>query len=310
MAERIVSLLASGTEILYGLGLGERIVGVSHECDDPPEVAAKPRVTRTHVDDQRSSRDIDQQVRERFAANAPLYDVDIPRLVDLAPDLIITQSHCDVCAVSYHDVCGAVAGEPALTGAAIVDLNPQRLDDVFADIERIGDAAGAPESTNAYIRSLRSRVADVAQRTATLAADQRPRTICIEWIEPLMVAANWMPDLVALAGGTNGLTRAGAPSGHTAWSDVRSFDPQVIVIAPCGFRLARTLDEARLLSDLPEWSELTAVRTGRVYAVDGNAYFNRSGPRLVDSLEILAGLIHPDRFGNAAQPFSAIARRM
>ena len=293
--QRIASLLASGTEILYGLGLGERVVAVSHECDFPPEAAAKPRVTGTLIAHEAVSAAIDAEVKQMAAAGTAMYTIDQAALVKVAPDLIVTQSHCDVCAVRYDDVVALVRDHDALRATRIVDLNPMTLSGVMDDIRRVGAAAGAEAEADDFVAALDARISAVRSVTAQIPVERRPRVVCIEWIEPLMVAANWMPELVDQAGGRCDLTHAGQASGYTPWQAVLDFDPQRIVIMPCGFDLARAVAEWPVLADLEGWSDLSAVKTGEVYAVDGNAYFNRSGPRLVDSLEILAHLIHPDR---------------
>ncbi len=293
---RIASLLSSSTEMLYALGLGDRVVAVSHECDSPAEVRSKPRVTRTTIAADAPSGQIDEQVRQLTQQGLPLYEIDVPLLAELRPDLIVTQAQCDVCAVRYADVLEAVRSTPALQLARVVALNPQSLEDVLADMLRLGEATGAVATAEACVQQFRQRVAAVERRTLPVTQEQRPRVACIEWIEPLMIAGNWMPQLIELAGGRQSLAEGGRHSGYVSWHDLRRFDPQVIVVGPCGFDLRRTLVEAPQLFHLEGWSTLSAVREGRVYAVDGNAYFNRSGPRLVDSLEILAHLIHPRLF--------------
>ncbi len=308
--QRIASLLASATEILYGLGLGEKVIAVSHECDFPPEVTGKPRVTYTHIDADASSVEIDRQVTERATAGAPIYHVDAERLALLRPDLIVTQAQCEVCAVSHDEVLRAVQGHDALKSSVVVALNATKLDEIFEDIIRVGDAAGCSGEAQAYVTDLRKRLEVVRTNAASAAAAHRPRVVCVEWIDPVMVAANWMPELIDIAGGQCDLTRSGSRSCYTAWDDVIAYDPEVIVVMPCGFDLARTLDEAKHLPKLRNWSKLTAVRTERVYAVDGNAYFNRSGPRIIDSLEILAELIHPTVFGDGARSRTGIVAKL
>ncbi len=308
--QRIASLLASATEILYGLGLGEKVVAVSHECDFPPEVASKPRVTYTHIAANASSVEIDRQVTQRVAAGKPIYNIDAEGLASLRPDLIVTQAQCEVCAVSHDDVLRAIQDHDALKDTVVVALNATTLDEIFEDIIRVGDAAVCPAEAQAYVTDLRKRVEVVQAKAASAAATHRPRVVCIEWIDPVMVAANWMPELIDLAGGHSGLTNSGARSDYTDWDEVVAYDPEVIVVMPCGFDLTRTLDEARDLPKLRKWSKLTAVRTERVYAVDGNAYFNRSGPRIIDSLEILAELIHPAVFGDAERSRVGIVAKL
>jgi iron complex transport system substrate-binding protein len=296
MVQRIASLLASGTEIVYGLGLGDRLVAVSHECDFPAEARLKPVVTRTLVNADATSRAIDEQVRQFSSQSLALYSIDRDKLAELRPDLIITQAQCDVCAVRYADVVAAVAELEPLKHTRVVALNPVRLADVWDDVRRVAEAAGCPQAGEPFRATLRDRVDRVARVTESLAADDRPRTVCIEWADPLMAAGNWMPEIVELAGGQNGLTSPGLHSTVTAWEDVVRYDPELLLVMPCGFDLARSAAEIELLRQRPGWESLSAVRSGRVAALDGNAYFNRSGPRLVDSLEILAHLLHPGKF--------------
>jgi iron complex transport system substrate-binding protein len=294
---RIASLLASATEILYALGLGEHVVAIGHECDFPIEARTKPRATFTNIAVAAGSQAIDDQVRELLMTGRPLYEIDRNLLASFAPDLIVTQAQCDVCAVKYDDVMVFVHGEPALQHTQVVALNPTRLEDLFTDIERVADATGRRDQAESYIAQLRGRIATVRERTSTIDAQRRPIVGCIEWNEPLMLAANWMPDLIELAGGTQPFTQAGVHSTCSSWDDFFATDPDCIILMPCGFDLERTLLEAHELQRRPEWSKLKAVHAGRVFAVDGNAYFNRSGPRLVESLEILARLLHPQLFG-------------
>lgn len=295
-AQRIASLLASGTEILYGLGLGDRVVAISHECDFPVEVTSKPRVTRTRVDDSASSGDIDQQVRSMMADGAALYELDIERLAKLRPDLIVTQAQCDVCALSYDDVVQAVGSHQVLSDTDVVALNPTTLEGIWADILRVAQAAGASAQGETFVGGLRRRVRAVESATGALIDTQRPRVVCLEWVDPIIPAGNWMPELVALAGGSCGLAQPDEHSSVNDWQQVVAFDPQIIVVMPCGFDLSRSLIEARTLTALPGWADIEAVASRNVFVVDGNAYFNRSGPRLVDSLEILAAMFHPQRF--------------
>jgi iron complex transport system substrate-binding protein len=295
-AMRIASLLSSSTEMLYALGVGENVVAVSHECDFPPPVRHRPRVTRSYIAAEASSGEIDAQVRELLEQGRPLYELDCALLARLRPDLIVTQAQCDVCAVRYADVLEAVARTPALRNARVVALNPQSLDDVLADIGRLGEAAGCIDAAQSYVDRLRARIEAIASRTRRLAPSERPRVACIEWVEPLMIAGNWVPQLIELAGGEQTLAAPQEHSAYVSWEAVRQFDPQVVVVAPCGFDLQRTLAESPPLADQDGWRDVTAVHAGRVWAVDGNAYFNRSGPRLVDTLEILAHLLHPALF--------------
>ena len=295
-SSRIVSLLSSATEMLFALELGDRVVGISHECDFPAAVQSLPRVTRSRIDARQTSAAIDAQVRTQSAAGEALYTIDTDLLRALRPELIVTQSQCDVCAVKLQDVLDLVRSEPMLRDTRVIALNPASLDDVFADIQQLGAATGRADAAAALVASLRRRVAAVRDKTAALAPAERPRVACVEWIEPLMLAGNWTPQLIDWAGGRCELVRGGRHSEYHAWPTLVAFDPEVIVIAPCGFDLARTMCEARSLPLRPGWAELSAVRTGRVFALDGNAYLNRSGPRLVETLEILAHLLQPPLF--------------
>jgi len=300
---RIVSLLPSATEIVCALGLRDRLVGVSHECDHPADVVGLPILTAPKLDVHGSSREIHESVGRLVGAGLSVYRIDTERLAELAPDLIVTQDQCDVCAVSYDEVVEATR---ALAGsqAEVVSLKPRRLQDVWNDVRAVADAAGVAERGETLARELEERVAGLAERTRRL---ERSRVACIEWLDPLMAAGNWVPELAEAAGGTGELVAAGA---HSPWLDFAELEreaPEVICAMPCGFDLARTEGELRGVLDDPRWSRLPAVRLDRVFAVDGNAYFNRPGPRLVASAEILAGLLHPEECGELV-PRGAAAR--
>jgi iron complex transport system substrate-binding protein len=310
MAGSIASLLSSATEMLFALGAGPRVVAVSHECDFPAEVGNLPRATRTSIAIEADSRAIDDQVRRLLADGQPLYEVDTELLARLRPELIVTQAQCDVCAVRYDDVLTAVAQTPQLSATRVVALNPQSVGDVLADIERLGLAAGLQAEARMCVERLQQRIDRVRQMTARLSHDQRPTVGCIEWIDPLMVAGNWMPELIEWAGGRQSLTEPGAASTYTAWEAFCRFDPEAIVVMPCGFGLERAVRESAALARFPGWYALRAVASGRVYAVDGNQLFNRAGPRLVDSLELLAGLLHPQRFGGLLPPEGSLWQRL
>lgn len=297
---RIVSLIASATEIVDALGLGEWLVGRSHECDYPAEVQRLPACTAPAFDVSGSSGEIDAQVKALYAAAAadPTLALSIYRvfgdvLHGLAPDVILTQSQCDVCAVSLVDVERSLEG---WIGARpkVVSLAPERLSDVWADVERVADALGVPERGIALAASLKERVEAIETRAKGMPA--RPRVATLEWFDPLMAGGNWVPELVELAGGQNLVGRAGEHSPWMTWDELVKADPDVIVLLPCGFDLARTRAEAATLANHEGWAGLKAVQSGQVYITDGNAYFNRPGPRLVESLEILAEIVHPDAF--------------
>lgn len=290
---RIVSLLPSATEMVYALGLGDALVGVSHECDYPPEARTRPHLTACRLAIGATSRAIDEGVRALAESQLPLYELDAERLAGLAPDLIITQRQCDVCAVSHAEVLEVVRTRPELRTTRVVALDPGSVEDMLSDIFRIGEAAGVADRARDVIATLRLRVADVRAQTQHLAPSQRPKVAALEWLDPLMAAGNWMPEVIELAGGRNGLAAGGAASAYVDWQTVIEYRPDLILVMPCGFDLERTMDEAQRLAELPEWNELAAVRRGQVIAVDASAYFNRCGPRLVDSLELLAHLLHP-----------------
>jgi len=291
--ERIASLLPSTTEIVCALGLGEQLIGRSHECDFPPEVEALPALTESKLDPRAQSRAIDDRVRQLVREGLSIYRVDAEKLRALAPSVVLTQEQCDVCAASPKDVEAAlvswVGGRPRM-----VSLAPATLGDVWGDLVTVAAALGVPERGEALAQQLAGRLTDVSERT--LGLRPRPRVAAIEWTEPLMAAGNWMPELIALAGGESVFGEIGRHSPWLEWDALRAADPDVIVALPCGFDLARTRREMAPLAARPGWDELRAVREGRVYLADGNQYFNRPGPRLVESLEILAEILHPDAF--------------
>ena len=299
-------MLSSATEMLFALGLGEQVVAVSHECDYPPGVEDRLRVTISHVDAAALSGAIDSQVKQTLAAGEPLYGIDETLLRQLAPDLVVTQSQCDVCAINHDDVLDVVRRIDPAGEIPVLALNPQTLSDIFADILNIGLATDRFTEAETLVQKLSNRVESIREATAGLSETERPRTAMIEWIDPPMLAANWAPELLEIAGGRCPLVTPGTHSTYAAWSEVVALDPEVIVVMPCGFDLARSVQEAATLAEFEGWHELTAVRTGRVFAVDGNALFNRSGPRIVESVELLAHLLHPERFdepaANAGQP--------
>ncbi len=287
---RIASLLPSATEIVCALGLEDRLVGVSHECDFPPRVASLPRLTRAKIDARGTSRAIHDDVRSLVSDGLGVYEIDSEALRAVAPDLIVTQDQCDVCAVSLADVEHA-AREFLGTAATVVSLRPTIFDDIFGDIESVARAAGAEAAAGPVLEGLRARVEFVRKRTT--AARYRPRVACIEWLDPLMAAGNWIPEIVAMAGGRYDTIAPGQLSEVRSLEQIAATDPEVVLLMPCGFGLEQTRGELASLTARPGWSDLQAVRNGRVYAVDGNAYLNRPGPRIVDSLELAGGLIQP-----------------
>ncbi len=287
---RIVSLLPSATEIVCALGLESSLVGVTHECDFPAAVARLPKVTRTLIPHDAASVEIDALVRERLKTQQALYTLDLPTLEALAPDLIVTQALCDVCAVADAEVrqaAGALPGQPR-----VVNLEPTCLDDVFACLGLVAEAAGVAARGRDVVAALRARVDAVAARATRV--EPSPTVGLLEWIDPPFSSGHWTPELIALAGGRAVLGTAGARSHTLTWDAVRAADPDVLVIACCGFDVARTRQDVPILARQPGFDALAAVRAGRVYVTDGNAYFSRPGPRLVDSLEILAHALAPD----------------
>ena len=287
---RIVSLLPSATEIVCELGLGDQLVGVTHECDYPPFVRSLPKVTQTLVPHDAPSGEIDALVRERLKGARALYSLDLEVLERLRPELIVTQALCDVCAVAESEVTAAACSLPG--APRVVNLEPMRLAEVFDCLRLVGDAAGIPARAAETVARLEARVAAVEQRTRTIRA--RPRVALLEWVDPPFGCGHWSPEIVRLAGGVEVIGREGQPSQTTAWSDFVAAAPEVVVVACCGFDAARTRQDLPLLASYPGFRELPAVRAGRVYLLDGNAYFSRPGPRLVDSLEILAHALHPE----------------
>ncbi len=308
---RIVSLICSATEIVAALGHRDGLVGRSHECDYPPGVESLPALTAPRFDTGGVSADIDRRVKDIIGSGLAVYDVDEAQLHDLAPDVIVTQDQCDVCAVSLADVEAAVCG---WTGrdTRIVSLKPEKLADVWDDIGAVARAVDATDAGARLIADLKERIATIAARAQAL--PERPRVAVIEWIDPLMTGGNWMPELVALAGGENLLSDPGKHSEWITWEALAAADPEVIVVTPCGYGIDRAAGEMPSLEARPGWAGLSAVRNGRVAIADGHQYFNRPGPRLVESLEILAEIVHPGDFdfgwkGRGWVPHGAAAGR-
>ncbi|HEV2419415.1 MAG TPA: cobalamin-binding protein [Terriglobia bacterium] len=289
---RICSLLPSATEICFALGLADSLVGVSHECDYPAEAARLPKVTRSNISSSLSSREIDSAVSSSLESQGTLYDLDLPLLESLRPDLIITQRLCDVCAVSFDRVQEAVNSLPSKP--AVLNLEPSSLEDIFTNILLVADAAGARAAGDKLVLSLQERVNRVRDRTANLAA--RPRVFCMEWVDPPYCGGHWMKELVEIAGGEDALANPQRPSYRIEWERVLQFAPEVIVLTCCGFELERCEREGLILATFEGVSTLPALQNGRVYATDGSHFFSRPGPRIVESLEILAHLIHPKLF--------------
>jgi len=299
---RIVSLLPAATEICYALGVGNDLVGVSPECDYPLAAREKSIVSRNLLDYKgKSSGETSRMVGERLQSGASLYQVDEAAIRSAAPDLILTQGLCDVCAPTLGDVQDVARRLPKQP--EVVSLDPHRLADVLADVERIGRACGLEDRAFRVTETLRGRIQRVAERSAQAAI--RPKTLCLEWLDPLFLAGHWVPEMVELAGGVDVLAEPGEKSRRVAPRDIVMASPDLAVLMPCGFDLHRTRKEARSATGAPWWADLPAARTDRVWLVDGSSYFNRPGPRLVDGLEILAHIVQPSLFPMPPRPQDA-----
>jgi len=290
---RVVSLIASATEIVCALGCEEWLVGRSHECDYPPSVRRFPICTEALIDPSQPSGEIDRQVKTVLRQALSVYRVHTDVLQELQPDVIITQAQCEVCAVSLKDVEQALAAW-LVSRPHLVSLEPNALVDIWGDIHHVAETLGVLERGVTLVAHLQNRIAAIADQARTI--PKPPTVACVEWIDPLMAAGNWVPELVELAGGTNLFGEAGKHSPWMTWPELVARNPDVIIVMPCGFDIARSRVDMPALTHHPEWSTLRAVQTGRVYLTDGNQYFNRPGPRLVESLEILAELLHPTAF--------------
>ena len=300
---RIVSLVPAATEICFALDLGGDLVGVSPECDYPPAASGLPRVSRPLLDTEgRSSGETSRLVGERLAQGSALYHVDETALRDAAPDVIVTQGLCDVCAPTTDDVRAIAAHLPKKP--RVVALDPHRLEDVLEDVERVGKACGASGVASSVANELRERVERVAFMTSH--ARERPSCLCLEWLDPLFLAGHWVPEMVALAGGRDPLGEPGKRSRRIEPKEVALSAPEHAVLMPCGFHLEQTLREAPAVTKQAWWQDLPAARRGHVWAADGSSYFSRPGPRLVTGLEILAHVLHPEIFPRAPSAKDAV----
>lgn len=290
---RIVSLLPSATEIVAAVGMADHLVGRSHQCDFPVEVSRLPALSATKVNLDGTSRDIDMRVNEIIAQGVSVYRVDADLLRSLKPDVIVTQTQCAICAVTPGDLedalCEWTGGAPVL-----VSLEPNDLSDVWGDMRKVGAALGTEAVAERAIAGLKGRL-DAISATASRAR-YAPTVAAIEWMDPLMAGGNWMPELIEAAGGRSLFATAGQHSPWLEWSALAAADPDVILLLSCGFTIAQSLADMPLLQAHPEWAQLTAVRRGQVYVIDGHHYFNRPGPRLVESAEMIAEILHPDLF--------------
>lgn len=298
---RVVSLLPSATEIVHLVGAGDALVGVTHECDYPAGVEALPRLTSTPIDHQlMTSAEIDAAIEEHLTDAGSIYSLDVKLLEELKPDLILTQGICDVCAVSLGIVEREAARLPKTP--RVLSMNPVSLDGVLDVTVEVGDAVGRGAEARTKVAALRERLTRVEETVAGL---PRPRVGCIEWLDPPFSAGHWVPEMVRFAGGEELFAEAGKPSGRLAWREVFEAAPEVLVLMPCGFDAARAAREARVLPGLPGWFDLPAVKGGRVWAVDANSHFSRPAPRLVEGVEILARLLHPEAFSDVPEPEDA-----
>ena len=298
---RVVSLLPSATEICYALGVEP--VAVSHECDHPPAALELPTVNRSRVANAGSSATVNEQVADATSSGA-VYEIDRSALRQADPDLVIAQDVCDVCAIDgslARATIDAVGSE-----AEVLTLHSHSLEGVLGDVVRVGEATGRDEEAAAVVAELRERIDAVERRASAAAVEERPRVAVLDWMEPPMVAGHWVPEMVELAGGEYGLADPGDRSTPREWAQIREYDPEVLVAAPCGFELERTVEHAEELTSRAGWQELSAVKAGRVYAMDGHHYVNRPGPRLVETLEFLAGLVQPEVFD--APPGEAVSQ--
>jgi iron complex transport system substrate-binding protein len=291
--QRIVSLLPAATEIICALGLESHLVGRSHECDYPDSIKHLPVCTEANFPDGLSSNNIDIKVKEILADALSVYTVKREIIRELAPDVVITQAQCEVCAVSLAEV------EKELDNyldkqTRIISLQPNKLEDIFSDIKTVATALAVTDAGERLIEDLQERIDIIRHKLKYV--ESRPTVACIEWLEPLMLSGNWIPEMVGFAGGKSVLVEAGKHSPYIRWDDILLTDPEIIVVMPCGFSIERTIREIDILLNLPQFADTRAAKNNRIYIADGNEYFNRPGPRIVDSIEILAEIIHPKLF--------------
>lgn len=303
---KVVSLLPAATEMVFAIGAGDTLVGISHECDFPSRLPDLPRVTRSRLEIDGLSAKIHESMTALVEGTLSIYEVDVHRLAALEPDLIITQDICDVCAVSYDDVCAAVRG---MTGspAGILSLHPARLDDIYDDIGRIGDATGCAEQAANLVDALKARMTHLRETSRRLPSRS---VLLVEWLQPVMIGGLWSADLAAAAGARALASEPGEHARTLELDELATLDPDVVVIKPCGFDLARIVEEVPHFGGYFPWEQWRAAAEDRVFIVDGNSYFNRPGPRVVDSAEILAGCMHHEEFAGHRQQFAASVKRV
>jgi len=288
---RIISLIPSATEIVAALGLGEKLVGRSHECDYPAQVQHLPICTAANLNSEEQSREIHDQVTALLQSALSIYRLDLEQLKHLRPTHILTQAQCEVCAVSLADVEQAL-GQMTQPSMQVISLQPSRLEHIWQDMEQVAVTLGC--SHQLIIAQLQSRITQYQQQLGNIS--RRPTVACLEWTDPLMIAGNWVPELVSLAGGDPCLSTVGQHSSWLTWEQFLAADPDIIVCMPCGFDLQQTTQATQELAQHPQWQQLRAVQNHQIYVTDGNQYFNRPGPRLVDSMELLAEIFHPHIF--------------
>jgi iron complex transport system substrate-binding protein len=292
-AQRIVSFLPSATEMICALGLGDRLMGVTHECDYPPEIMGKRIVVRSVLPTERMSQsEIDFAVTERLRNGQSLYRVDETVMREISPDLIVTQDLCQVCAPSGNEVSQLLKLLP--TKPQILWLTPKSIEQIFDNVRDLGEATNLRQEAETLIAAGRTHLEKIAALTRK--ASSRPRVFCMEWIDPVYCCGHWVPEMVEIAGGVDKLGRKGTDSVRLLWDDVLQWRPEVMIVMPCGFGLDKAADQARQLFTYPGWADIPAVREDRVYVVDANSYFARPGPRIVEGTELLAHLLHPDQF--------------
>jgi iron complex transport system substrate-binding protein len=288
---RIVSFLPSATEIVCSLGLADELVGITHECDHPPEVQRKPVVVRSAVEMAGlTDRQIDEAVSRRLQSGRSVYQVDEPLLRELDPNLILTQDLCQVCAPSGNEVAAVLKSLPRQP--QILWLTPRSLEGIFENILSVGQATGKSDIAENLVRNLKERVARIREKSRKVG--NQPRVFCMEWFDPIYCSGHWMPELVEYAGGRDELGREGQDSVRLSWKEVQAWAPEILILAPCGYHLEQALRQGQGLTRYPGWEDLPAVQQKKVYVVDANSYFARPGPRIVDGLELLAHLIHPE----------------
>ena len=294
MRHRIVSFLPSATEMAYALGLGDRLLAVSHECDYPAAAKSKPVVVRPLLPGERMTQgEIDRQVTQRLRDGKSLYELDEGAIRELAPDLILTQDLCQVCAASGNEATQLLASLPRKP--QVLSMTPKSLEGIFATVLELGEATGTAERARELIAAARARLAQVEKKTR--GAAQRVRVFCMEWLDPPYCCGHWVPEMIDFAGGQDDLARRGTDSVRIAWEQVQSYAPEVLVVMPCGYGLTKAASLAQGLRAYPGWNELPAVRSDQVYVVDANSYFARPGLRVVDGTELLAHLLHPQLIG-------------